>query len=501
MKATTTRPQQTAQIDPLAFFGKLKWLDGRTPLMTVIDPYRQALFTQALYTFTENGWPEYNLVLAGRGKKNWKSADLILAALYKAFAWRSPGGNQAYIIANDAEQAADDLQIAKLLVRANPLLAKVCTIRKNKIVRKDGMGFIEILPARDIAGAHGKTFCFIGYDEIHEYRSWDLMEALQPDPTRPDALQWITSYASIFNYPSIPLFDLCEIGKAKRDPRMVFSWYAADYCTDPTLADASPEHKANPSMASWKDTGYLEQQRVRLPSHKFRRLHLNLPGLPEGGFLDPQRVDQCIERRRGVLPYREGISYAAFVDMSGGTVDDASLAIGHRDGERIIIDLVMTQGHPTPFDPREAVDKFAGVCARYRIRKIVGDRYAGQTFKYDFERYGIVYEASPVAKTGLYESLEPPINAGQIVLPDDGELHRQLTLLIQRGRIIDHPSGESDDKANAVAGIAHLLAVPMVETTEHWYLDGKEITPGHTNPDDPYASENEEELNRNWVPL
>ena len=71
--ATTTRPQQTtAQIDPLAFFGKLRWLDGRTPLVEVIDPYRQALFTQALFTFTEEGWQQYNLVLAGRGKKNWK---------------------------------------------------------------------------------------------------------------------------------------------------------------------------------------------------------------------------------------------------------------------------------------------------------------------------------------------------------------------------------------------------------------------------------------------
>jgi len=208
MKATATRPQQTAQIDPLTFFGKLKWLDGRTPLMTVIDAYRQALFTQALYTFTEEGWPQYNLALLGRGKKNWKSADLILAALYRCFAWRSPGGNQCYIIANDAEQASDDLQIAKLLVRANPLLAQVCTLRKNKIVRRDGKGFIEILPARDVAGAHGKTYSFIGYDEIHEYRSWDLPEALQPDPTRPDALQWITSYASIYHYAGIPLFDL-----------------------------------------------------------------------------------------------------------------------------------------------------------------------------------------------------------------------------------------------------------------------------------------------------
>ena len=60
MKATTTRPQQTAQIDPLAFFGKLKWLDGR-PLQ--VEPYRQKIFTEALYTFN-GGSPRYNLSAA-----------------------------------------------------------------------------------------------------------------------------------------------------------------------------------------------------------------------------------------------------------------------------------------------------------------------------------------------------------------------------------------------------------------------------------------------------
>jgi hypothetical protein len=34
---------------------------------------------------------------------------------------------------------------------------------------------------------------------------------------------------------------------------MYFSWYAADYTTDPALADADPETRANPSRGSWVD--------------------------------------------------------------------------------------------------------------------------------------------------------------------------------------------------------------------------------------------------------
>ncbi len=69
---------------------------------------------------------------------------------------------------------------------------------------------------------------------------------MQPDPTRPHALTWITSYASIYHKPGVPLFDLCQQGRAGRDPRLVFSWYAADYTTDPDFAGADPETRANP---------------------------------------------------------------------------------------------------------------------------------------------------------------------------------------------------------------------------------------------------------------
>jgi hypothetical protein len=31
---------------------------------------------------TRDGRPRYNLILSGRAKKNWKTADLMIAALY-----------------------------------------------------------------------------------------------------------------------------------------------------------------------------------------------------------------------------------------------------------------------------------------------------------------------------------------------------------------------------------------------------------------------------------
>ncbi len=249
--------EKIRQPRPLKFFSLLKWIDGR-PLLDVVEPYRRRIFDHALYSF-EEGRSRYNLMLGGRAKKNWKSADLILAALYRLLAWQSEGGNQCYILANDEGQAADDLELAKKLIRSNAILADAVDIKQKIIERRDGKGFLEILPAQDVAGSHGKTYLFAGFDEIHEYRNWDLLEAMQLDPTRPDSLMWVTSYASIYHKPGVPLFDLLAGGWNGKDKRMFFSSYASDRTTDPDFENALPEDRANPSRNSWNDPGYLEQ--------------------------------------------------------------------------------------------------------------------------------------------------------------------------------------------------------------------------------------------------
>jgi phage terminase large subunit-like protein len=148
-----------------------------------IEPYRQQIFGDVFFSFNAKAHPRFNLALMGRGKKNWKSADLILAA--RLLAWFSPGGNQCYVLAID--QANDDLELAKKLVSVNPILDNAVRVKQRVIERRDGKGFIEILPAQDVIGSHGKTYLFTGFDEIHGHKNWDLFEAMQLDPTRPDA--------------------------------------------------------------------------------------------------------------------------------------------------------------------------------------------------------------------------------------------------------------------------------------------------------------------------
>jgi hypothetical protein len=125
-------------------------------------------------------------------------------------------------------------------------------------------------------------------------------------------------------------------------------------------------------MASWPEgRAYLDQQKLRLPTSKYRRLHLNLPGAPDGAFFDAGNVLGCIVPGRRRLAPREGVEYAAFVDMSGGSSDDAVLAIGHQEDGLAVVDLVEQQGGSPPFDPRLAVMKFASLLREYRVGQVV----------------------------------------------------------------------------------------------------------------------------------
>jgi hypothetical protein len=262
----------------------------------------------------------------------------ILAAFYRFFVWPSAAGNDSRpsiwrnpFLLGIQGRANDDLSLAKKLIYANPILAQEVEVKAKAIERLDGRGVLKILPAQDVAGSHGKTYLFIGFDEIHGYRDW------------PQA-------------------------------------------------------------------------------------HLK---------------------------------YRGFVDMSGGSSDDAVLAIGHEQDGLVIVDLVEHQGGGVPFDPPLAVVKFAGLLKECECFRVIGDRYAGETFRADFRRLRIGYEVSASTKSQLYEAMEPKVNAGEVELPDVPKLTEQLLTLVRRGARVDHQPGDHDDWANACAGCVDVLSSGM----------------------------------------
>jgi hypothetical protein len=113
------------------------------------------------------------------------------------------------------------------------------------------------------------------------------------------------------------------------------------------------------------------------------------------------------KQKRKALHRQDGVAYYAFVDTSGGSADDSCLAIAHAEADIIVLDLVVKQNGPAPFNPRNAVGKFCTILREWGITSVTGDNYAGLTFSSDFEERDIRYIKSQLDKTDIYESFEP----------------------------------------------------------------------------------------------
>jgi hypothetical protein len=159
---------------------------------------------------------------------------------------------------------------------------------------------------------------------------------------------------------------------------------------------------------------------------------------------------------RWELPPVTGTRYVAFVDPSGGSADSMTLAIGHRDGDRAVLDAVRERR--PPFSPDDVVLEFTSLLKSYTITEVQGDRYGGEWPAERFRVHGIGYVSAERPKSDLYRDLLPALNAHRVDMLDLPRLAAQLCALERRttrgGRdSIDHAPGAHDDVANAVAGV------------------------------------------------
>jgi hypothetical protein len=182
-------------------------------------------------------------------------------------------------------------------------------------------------------------------------------------------------------------------------------------------------------------------------------------------YLDDAAIDAAVDVDRPLeLPPRDGVIYSAFVDAASGVSggDHYTLAIGHKDDEHFVADVVT--GYAPPFDPSVVTAKLAELVKQYRISKVNGDYYSAGWVESAWNGLdGLKYIRSEKPKSALYlEAL--PLFARQLVnLPDHAKLVRELRLLERsttRAGLdkVDHGRSGHDDYANVCAGMLAQLA-------------------------------------------
>lgn len=178
-------------------------------------------------------------------------------------------------------------------------------------------------------------------------------------------------------------------------------------------------------------------------------------------FASREVIEACVARDVLERPPSSAITYRAFVDPSGGSNDAMTLAIGHLEGDRAVLDALREK--KPPFSPEQTVIDFCALLKSYGINEVTGDRYGGEWPREQFRKQGVQYKLAEQVRSDLYRDLLPLLNSGRADLLDSATLVGQLSSLERRvargGReSIDHKPNAHDDVANAAAGVLVGLA-------------------------------------------
>jgi len=82
-------------------------------------------------------------------------------------------------------------------------------------------------------------------------------------------------------------------------------------------------------------------------------------------FINREAVEACVEQGIRERPPAKGVRYFSFTDPSGGSADSMVCAVGHMDGDVLVVDAV--REIRSPFDPESAVEEIVQMLALYNV--------------------------------------------------------------------------------------------------------------------------------------
>lgn len=419
-----------------------------------LDRWQERLIRKIYGTTREDGSRQYRKVflMAGRGSRK-TSASAAIELLHLAGPERTPSGN-IYSAANSQKQSALIHREMAAIIRSTPWLKKRiriqntqkrCTFKPEDIV-------YEAMSA-DASNAHGLTPSLTVVDEYHEFRTIDLMDAIESGQNKlPNTLLFIATTAGAGR--DNPAYDLYAYAKeVAENPDMDPSFL-------PVLFEANPDddytdeaiwREVNPGLAlGYPDMDSMQnycREAVNRPSRRgaFKRLHLGIwqeqnedPWLDMAVYdegardfdLDALRGEPCFV---GVdLGFTEDLAaiVAAFPRPDGTVIivpfiyaaDDTLLARQEKDGQpwlqwRDNGHLLTTQGRSVDLDAIE--EKIRELCELFDVSEIAIDRYGAHGVRRRMEEDGL-----PIFEHGQTAShMGPPIKAVERLILESRLIH------------------------------------------------------------------------------
>jgi hypothetical protein len=275
------------------------------------------------------------------GRRAGKSFILALIAVYLACfrdyrQYLQPGERGTVIVvAADRRQARTIMRYVRGMLTRIPMLARMIERDTAESFDLNNSVSIEIGTA-SFRSARGYTIVAALCDEVAFWMSEDsanpdfeILDALRPGmATIPNAMLLCASspYAK-----RGALHDAHKQHFGKAGPILV--WKAATRAMNPSvkqsLVDAAIARDSAAASSEW-----LAEFRNDIDA-----------------FVPREVVESCVDVGERERPWVAGRRYTAFVDPSGGSSDSMTIAVGHREKDVTVVDVV--REITAPFDPEE----------------------------------------------------------------------------------------------------------------------------------------------------
>ena len=449
----------------------------------VFEPWQRDFWDEAM-AVDVNGKRLYNEVLLGLPRKNGKSTQSSVFALYML--GFDDEGPEVYAAAAAKPQAGIVFNQAKTMVRKSPALDSrlggIFRVRQYHLECPENDGVFRVLSS-DAPLQHGLNPSAVSIDEFWAHKDWELYEALTSGgAAREQPLAQIITTAGWDK--ESPLGQLYERGMAMpsverrgrltigRNPDTGFLmwWYGAT--EDDDLEDPRVWMDVNP--ASWITPEFLRRERTKesMRAETFYQLHLNYwiravaSAFPPGAWKrteDPSMRCDCVP---SCIPgtclngFDPGLPLHVGVDVSLRR-DSTSVTFAQRQGEHT---RTRTRLWVNPYPPRhdlyrmwvtpiEEVKDFLRVLRREFPRPAAEiDRTVmpGPRFRYDPAFFG--NEARELAGEGLAMEMFPQHDAHMI--PASETLYRLVMSEAPDGT----PRLQQDGDRNVAAQVGNAIA-------------------------------------------
>jgi hypothetical protein len=401
------------------------------------------------------------------GRRGGKDSIAAAVACYVAacgdFQRHLRRGERATIVclAVDRVQAGIVFGYVKATFESTPLLAELLVSARDDTVKLNN-GVEIVVATNNFRGIRGRTVAVAILDEIAFWRDESFAN---PDVEVYSALQkgMITLRAAGTM--------IIGISTVYRKDGLLYQKVSKHLGQpdDDVLAILAPSVTYNPLLAEPDAAAEIAQQLIDDPERAAAEW-LSVWRADLSDLFDRETVQAAIDKGVTVRFPRAGVRYTAAVDVSGGRGDAFTAAVGHAEGNLLIVDAIYERR--APFVSDVAMDEVAAVAHDYGAHTVFGDNYGADLTVSAFRGRGIAYKPITVHDKGneiklnrsaIYLNSLPLFTAGRVRLPDHPRLFHELISLERRAArsghdSVDHPKGQHDDIANSVCACLVMLA-------------------------------------------